>query len=65
MLCRLIGEQTKEIVLAHLSREANTKELALQTYQEVFKEKEIDTTRFKLKVASQIDVVCGGEINED
>ena len=65
LMCRLIGEQTKEIVLAHLSREANTKELALKTYQEVFEEKEIDTTRFKLKVASQIDVVCGGEINED
>ncbi len=64
LMCRLIGGQTKEIILAHLSREANTKELALQTYKNVFKENQIDLNQFKLKVASQIDVVCGGEVDE-
>lgn len=65
LMCRLIGKQTKEIVLAHLSREANTKELALETYTQVFNENNIDLNQFKLKVASQIDVVCGGDIDED
>lgn len=31
-LCQMIGNRTKEVVLAHLSEEANTKELALNTF---------------------------------
>lgn len=65
LMSRLIGKQTKEIVLAHLSREANTKELALQTYHDIFKEKEISLENIQIKVASQIDVVCGGDIHEN
>lgn len=65
LMSRLIGSNTKEIVLAHLSREANTKELALQTYHDVFMQQNVDLNNFKLKVASQIDVVYGGEIDED
>ena len=65
LMTRLVGSQTKEIVLAHLSREANTKELAVETYQAIFKEKNLDFNHIKLKVASQIDVVCGGDIDEN
>lgn len=65
LMSRLIGDNTKEIILAHLSREANTKELALKTYSEVFNERQISLDHLKLKVASQIDVVCGGDIDED
>lgn len=36
-LSNLIGERTRQIVLAHLSEECNTPELALQTYNEVMK----------------------------
>lgn len=61
LMTRLIGEHTKEIVLAHLSREANTKELALQTYQKVFKEQGVCCDGLQIKVASQVDVVAGGE----
>ena len=36
VMAQVIGENTKEICLAHLSQEANTKEMALDTYQRVF-----------------------------
>jgi hypothetical protein len=60
-MCEVIGEDTKEIVLAHLSQEANTKELALKTYYEVFDEKHMSFDRNNIKVASQVDVVSGGK----
>ena len=58
LMCEVIGEKTKEIVLAHLSQEANTEELALATYRQVFQEEQIAFSN--IKVASQIDVVSGG-----
>lgn len=59
LMSEMIGEQTKEIVLAHLSQEANTKEKALETYQQVFKQQNIKFNN--IKVASQVDVVSGGQ----
>lgn len=59
MMVELIGDKTKEIVLAHLSEEANTKEKAIETYQMIFKENKIDFNN--IKVASQVDVVSGGK----
>lgn len=59
LMCEVIGENTKEIVLAHLSQEANTKEKALETYAKIFKEQNVDFTN--IKVASQVDVVSGGK----
>lgn len=58
LMCDMIGEKTKEIVLAHLSQEANTKEKALTTYDQIFKEKNIQF--HNIKVASQVDIVSGG-----
>ena len=58
LMCDMIGENTKEIVLAHLSQEANTKEKALETYYEIFNEHNI--TFNNIKVASQVNVISGG-----
>lgn len=58
LMCEVIGTNTKEIVLAHLSQEANTPELALNTYKRIFKEQNIKMSN--VKVASQVDVVSGG-----
>lgn len=63
LMANVMGENTKEIVLAHLSEEANTKEKALQTYQEVFQDHEIEFEN--IKIASQVDIVSGGNIHED
>lgn len=40
-LAKLIGDQTKKIILAHLSKENNSQEEALKTIQEIFKEYQI------------------------
>lgn len=58
VMVQIIGDRTKEICLAHLSQEANTKEKALQTYHQVFDENQIEFRN--IKVASQVDVVSGG-----
>ncbi|MEG0591933.1 MAG: MBL fold metallo-hydrolase [Coprobacillus sp.] len=59
LMSDVIGPKTKEIVLAHLSQEANTKEKALETYFDIFKEQNIKFDN--IKVASQVDVVSGGK----
>ena len=41
-LTKLIGDNTKKIILAHLSEQNNTEELALTTLEETLKRKEID-----------------------
>lgn len=58
LMSEVIGEKTKEIILAHLSQEANTKEKALETYKNIFNENNIVFDN--IKVASQVDVVSGG-----
>lgn len=62
LMCDMIGDKTKEIVLAHLSQEANTEEKALSTYCDIFQEKNINF--HNIKVASQVHVISGGN-NED
>ncbi|RHM59943.1 MULTISPECIES: MBL fold metallo-hydrolase [Coprobacillaceae] len=58
IMAQVIGNKTKEICLAHLSQEANTKEKALETYHQVFNQRGIN---FKnIKVTSQVDIVSGG-----
>lgn len=59
IMCDCVGDCTKEIILAHLSEEANTHEVALNTYQRIFKDKDICFDN--IKVASQVDVVSGGK----
>lgn len=62
-ISKVIGDKTKEIVLAHLSEEANSESMALKTYYQIFNENQIQFDN--IKVASQVDVVSGGGISED
>lgn len=64
MMSRVIGEHTKEIVLAHLSEEANLPDLAYDTYVEILKANHIDLKNILIKVASQINVVSGGDYED-
>lgn len=63
LLCRLLGKRTRKIVLAHLSEEANTPELALETLQEIMEENHLDPAAFQIKTAEQYEplVVAGFE----
>lgn len=52
-LAQLVGDKTKQIVLAHRSKECNTNELALETYQQVFNEYGLNIEDYNIKVAHQ------------
>lgn len=52
-LAELIGPRTKAIVLAHLSEEANSPEVALATMDKVFRKYGIDQSQFRLLAAAQ------------
>ncbi len=59
-MSEVLGPDSKEITLAHLSEEANTPELALAAYLKVFKQKRINLDQYKIQCASQHYVVKGG-----
>ena len=60
-MSEIIGENTKEIVLMHLSEEANTPELALSTYNEILTKKIGDISKIRIIAAKQREMVTGGE----
>lgn len=56
----LIGDTTKEIILAHISEEANTPECALETYKRIFMYKGINLAKYKIYCAPQWNSLIGG-----
>ena len=56
-LCDIIGNNTKEIVLAHLSEEANNHEQALCDLIKVFKKRGVDVDKYLIRCASQKETV--------
>lgn len=60
-LCDIVGPKTKEIILAHLSDEANDPKLAIQTHKKIFKNRNVDLKKIKLHCASQHELVKGGK----
>ncbi|MCD8195158.1 MAG: MBL fold metallo-hydrolase [Coprobacillus sp.] len=59
---RIVGPKTKEVILAHLSEECNTPELALNAYKKTFKNLH-KKMNFSLKCGKQYEAVRGP--NED
>lgn len=56
----IIGPKTKEIILAHISEEANTPEIALAAYHKVFNYFGIDLSVYRLECAKQRESLRGG-----
>ena len=61
-LTHLIGPNTKEIILAHLSEEANTPEVALNAHVNIYRRKYIDIDKIRIEAAKQYGVTSGGLI---
>ena len=57
----IIGDNTKEIILAHLSEEANTPEVALEAYKKVFNYKGVDISKYDVRCAKQYEETFGGK----
>ena len=61
----IAGEHTKEIVLAHLSEEANTPETALEAYDKIFKHFGASMDKYKVRCANQWVSLTGGDYHEN
>lgn len=59
-----IGNKTKEITLAHLSLEANTHEVAMETFLRIMKKKGLNLDGILIRCASQFDTLKGGMIED-
>lgn len=59
-MSKCVGENTKQIILAHLSEECNDPNVALKTYKKIFKDAKINTRKIKFIVANQYHSVEGG-----
>lgn len=57
----ILGKNTKEIVLAHISEECNTPEIALEAYEKIFSYFGLDIKRFNVRVANQYHSLTGGD----
>ena len=64
-LSEVIGPKTKEIVLAHLSEEANTPEKACNALLKIMEKRSISLENVLFKCASQKNTVSGGTLLED
>ena len=61
----IAGEHTKEIVLAHLSEEANTPEVALEAYQKIFSHFNVSFDKYQIRCAKQRESLTGGDYHEN
>lgn len=61
----LIGDNTKEIVLAHLSEEANTPETAIKAWKNIFQYKSVNFDKYNIRCAHQRIPLVGGSGYED
>ena len=60
----IIGNKTKEIILAHISEEANTPELAIKAYKKMFANFGLDIEKYHLRVANQNHSTIGGHYED-
>ena len=63
--CQIIGDNTKEIVLAHLSEEANTPEKAMEAYMKIFRHFGVNPNKYLIRCANQHTSLLGGNLNEN
>lgn len=61
LLSRLIGEKTKEVVLAHISEEGNHRGKAKDVLIEILNDKRIDCSNIKITSAPQFQIIAGGD----
>ena len=57
----MIGPNTRSVYLAHISDEANTPEVALETYQKILRKRTRLTPTLIIEVTKQYAVVIGGD----
>ncbi len=61
VLAHLVGDSTRTIVLAHVSEDANTQEMAYTTVRDILLANNIDLSNIELKVADRYQITKGRE----
>lgn len=61
-MAEVIGKNTKEIVLMHLSEEANTQEVALDTYNNILQQRYGNISNIRIVAAYQRKAISGGKV---
>ncbi len=61
ILSQVIGDRTKEIVLAHISQEGNHRQLAADTLIHRLKQKDLPCERVSIYAAEQFGIYVGGK----
>lgn len=64
-LSEVIGKNTKEIILAHLSEEANTPEVAIETFHKIMAKKGRNVSSINVRCAKQKEMVAGGNLMKE
>ena len=59
-MLEVIGPHTKEIILAHISEESNTYDLAVETFVKKFKKAHVCLDNLRIVAAKQKEMVIGG-----
>lgn len=62
---KIIGSKTKQIVLAHLSLEANSEEVALKAYKKVFTYLGLNFNSYNISCAKQFEPLIGGDYDKN
>ena len=61
----IIGDNTKEIVLAHISEEANTPEVAIEAWKKIFAHFGKRFDKYNIRVANQWTSLSGGDKDDN
>lgn len=62
LICEAIGKETKEIYLAHVSRDCNSKELAYNSLIKSLNKHNYDCEKYKIEVLDKEEISKGGDI---
>lgn len=62
ILANVVGDKTKEIVLAHISEEGNDHRKAKEVLIDTFEANQIDHSNIKIVSAQQFEMVIGGDL---
>ncbi len=63
-IAEMVGENTREIILAHLSEEANTPDVAIAAFKKILPKKDIDITHISIRAAKQYEPIWGGRLDD-
>lgn len=63
ILSKIITKDTKSVILAHVSEQANSKETVLETFYQICKKNNVDLSNISIQVADQYEITSLNAVN--